>query len=315
MLQEYKIQDGESVFDVVLKLYGSLELYGKYMQDNSDNLITGDGKGIIPFSITDNVNLNFEWVPGPGSDTAFNPGVSFVFMGGNDASAYITLSATNVPILFYTANEYIINWDVDFSVYLDQTLFIELVFENGSSVTETTMQGTGTATVLQDPSWGILIEIAVGVHGDHSESVTVTSFSITGINTVSINEAVYDPSLYVSSPPELTQSAVIPSTIQTLQGQEGQTVYDLCMMSYGDIGQIYQLLQDSGISSINETDLSQQLFTYDTTFIADSTFYNYIVSEDIIMNTGEGSISSVTFLDQQNFNLILQENGFRIIIT
>jgi len=154
--------------------------------------------------------------------------------------------------------------------------------------------------------------------------VVLTTNSLTINSSVSVTQAyiatatlagassLYDPSLYVSSPAELTQSSVIPSTITTLKGQEGQSVYDLCMMTYGDIGQLYKLLQDSGIDSINETALSQQLFTYDTSLISDTTFYNYLISDGIIMNTGEGSLAGYNYLDQQNFYFILQENGYRI---
>lgn len=311
----YSIPEGEDIFSTVINLYGSLELYARFIQDNSGNLIAGDGKGIVPISVQDGVDLNDEWIPNPSSDAVFNPGVSFVFMGGNDSDDFVTLSPTNVPALFYTANQYIINWNVNFSDLLNQTLFIELVFENSVSVTETTMQGAGTTTVLQDPSWGALIEVAVGIHGDHSESVTVTSFSITGVNTVSINEAIYDPALYVSDPLQLTQSDVIPSTIKTLSAQEGQTIYDLCAMTYGGLENIYKLISDNAIDSINKTDLQQTVFTYDTTFISDNFVYSNQQRKGIIINTGTGGVYFKGYLLQQDYFYILQQSGFKIILT
>jgi hypothetical protein len=243
MLQEYKIQDGESIYDVVLKLYGSLELYGKYKQDN----ITGFGYLVVDGS---------------------------------------------------TGDPYILNIPGDYS-----SIFNNNFVYNNTIYTILTSTFDGTTTVLTTPNTGPELP-----YGPGPAVIQISTVS----QIVQPSIAFYDPSLYVSSPAELTQSSAIPSTITTLKGQEGQSVYDLCMMTYGDISQVYKLLQDSGISSINETALSQQLFTYDTSLISDTTFYNYLSAEGIIMNTGEGSLVSYNYLDQQNFYFILQENGFRI---
>ncbi len=256
MLQEYNIQDGESVFDVVLKLYGSLELYGKYMQDNIENFSTSYYQSSTYYSGIV-VAANIIALDGDLSETL-----------ATGASIFISPIQQTVSILrsYYTG------------------------FPPGETI-----------VILAINSLTI----------DESVSVTPT-YNSEAILTLGTT-ALYDPSLYVSSPAELTQSSVIPSTIQTLLGQEGQSVYDLCLMTYGDISQIYQLLQDSGINSINETDLSQQLFTYDTSLISDNTFYNYLSAEGIIINTGEGSLAGYNYLEQQNFYNLLQENGFRLI--
>jgi len=245
MLQDYKIQDGESVFDVVLKLYGTLELYGQYMQDNINNY------------------ANYEIVA-----TTLS-GVSFYTEGNTTSIFYVGYS--------FTYNNQIYNVISSF-LNIDETTRVTI-----NPGGPTLPYGPGSATII--------------------------------LNIIAIPPltALYNPDLYISSPPELTRSAVIPSTIRALRGQDGQSIYDICMMAYGDIGEVYRLLQDSGIDSIDERGLAGTLFTYDTTFIADSTFYNYITSEGIIINTGEGPDATV-YLTQQNYYLILQENGYGIVI-
>lgn len=308
----YSIRSGETLFDVTNKLYGSLESYVKLLIDNSENLILGYGKGIVPISVTNAVDLNDEWIPNPSSDAVFNPGVSFVFMGGNDSDDFVTLSPTNVPALFYTANEYIINWNVNFSDLLNQTLFIELVFENSVSVTETTTQGTGTAIVLQDPSWGALIEVAVGIHGDHSESVTVTSFSITGINTVSINEAIYDNTikttvlqpLIVNTPPIILAQKYI--------ARQSQTIFDIALMLQGNLESLVSLVIDSGIERLENIQFGDE-FTY---MVANNIVTNWVQGSGFVFATGTTITEGVKgFLEQQNEFYILQQSGFKIILT
>ena len=255
MLQEYKIQDGESVFDVVLKLYGSLELYGQYMQDNIDNF-------------TDDYYQSITY-----------------YNGTVEGSDIIALAGDYSEVLL--SGQFVV-----LSTNTSQQIEIVDSYYTGFPPGETIVT-LNTTSLISGP-----VSIGFAYNNEQLQQGAI---------------ALYDPSLYVSSPPELTRSAVIPSTIKTLEGQEGQSIYDICMMAYGDIGEVYRLLQDSGIDSINETNLANTVFTYDTTFIADSTFYNYISYEGIIINTGEGPDATI-YLSQQNYYLVLQENGYRIII-
>ena len=96
----------------------------------------------------------------------------------------------------------------------------------------------------------------------------------------------YDPSFVVNTPPELDRSASLPvSSITTIKLQTGQSIFDAGIMTYGDIGQIYKLIQDSDIDSINQTSLAQRTLTYDLNLVTDNAIYSLIKSGGFVLAT------------------------------
>jgi hypothetical protein len=97
----------------------------------------------------------------------------------------------------------------------------------------------------------------------------------------------YDPNFSIPLPAPLNQSSSeVASSIKTLKLQENQSVFDACLMTYGNLEHAYKLLQDSGIDSINETDLAQRTLTYDSILIDDNALYNSIKSGGFAFATG-----------------------------
>lgn len=59
-----------------------------------------------------------------------------------------------------------------------------------------------------------------------------------------------------------------------IKAKDGQSLFDICLMTYGNLEHMYKLLQDNDIDSINETDISQKTFTFDKSSVYDVIQYN-----------------------------------------
>lgn len=53
----------------------------------------------------------------------------------------------------------------------------------------------------------------------------------------------------------------------TFYAENGQSLIDVCLNTYGTTDLLYKLLQDNGISDINYTPYSGQPFTYDDSLV------------------------------------------------
>jgi hypothetical protein len=93
----------------------------------------------------------------------------------------------------------------------------------------------------------------------------------------------------------------------------GQSIYDLCLMTYGDLKYVYKLIQDSKIVSLNEPTLSGKEIIFDPMLVQDSLFYNALLRSGVVINTlSEQTQDKPLFLLQENRFYLLQENGFKI---
>ncbi len=66
---------------------------------------------------------------------------------------------------------------------------------------------------------------------------------------------------------------------------EGQSVYDLVLMTYGDLKYTYKLLQDNNIVSLNNTNLSGKKIIFNPKLINDIGFYNHLINKKKVVNT------------------------------
>lgn len=107
----------------------------------------------------------------------------------------------------------------------------------------------------------------------------------------------YDPTFSIPLPASLNQNSKEElSPIKTLKLVENQSVFDASIMTYGNLENIYKLLQDSGIDSINETDLAQRTLTYDSDLIDDNALYNAIKSKGFSYATAIGRSGGIPTL-------------------
>jgi len=52
---------------------------------------------------------------------------------------------------------------------------------------------------------------------------------------------------------------------------EGQSIYDICLQTYGSLDYMVKLLQDNGLANVNISPFSGQIFVWDETLAADRT--------------------------------------------
>lgn len=73
--------------------------------------------------------------------------------------------------------------------------------------------------------------------------------------------------------------------LQKTKSFEGQSLFDVCLMTYGSLEYMYKLIQDNNIDSINENNLSQKEFTFDTSLINDSLLYSKNINTNTVYST------------------------------
>lgn len=77
-----------------------------------------------------------------------------------------------------------------------------------------------------------------------------------------------------------------------LVSKNGQTIFDIALMTYGSLDSVYTLISQNEIDNINDPLPNQKSFTFDSSAIVDLTVYNAIATRLLIYNT------------DQNFNAI-----------
>ena len=135
-----------------------------------------------------------------------------------------------------------------------------------------------------------IFDIALKTVGslEKTYSFILSNPQITNIDFSFDNKLVatkYIPSDSIS-PKDILGNTTTAVTTGKITGREGQSVFDICLMSTGDIGSIAQFLLNNGISSVDEDDLLQKVFTFKLDSVKDNLFYNSIVSKKTIFNTG-----------------------------
>ena len=57
--------------------------------------------------------------------------------------------------------------------------------------------------------------------------------------------------------------------MQTYNAIAGQSIYDVCLQTYGSLNYLYKLMQDNGIQGLDELVSSRQPFVWDDTLVVD----------------------------------------------
>lgn len=73
--------------------------------------------------------------------------------------------------------------------------------------------------------------------------------------------------------------------MSTYKGVNGQSLMDVCLNTYGSLGFLYKLLQDSGVANINQPVTSQQAFTWDSELIVDQNVNQITTLQNVIYAT------------------------------
>lgn len=77
----------------------------------------------------------------------------------------------------------------------------------------------------------------------------------------------------------------------------GQSIYDVCLQTYGALDYLFKLLQDNGINGLNEPVNSRQPFQWDETLVQDQQLNTSFLANGVRYATdisGNGSVFYVT---------------------
>lgn len=69
--------------------------------------------------------------------------------------------------------------------------------------------------------------------------------------------------------------------IQTFNAINGQSMYDVCLNTYGTLDLMYKLLQDNNIDNIGITPASGQAFLYDDGLVIDQGINQYFAAANV----------------------------------
>jgi hypothetical protein len=72
----------------------------------------------------------------------------------------------------------------------------------------------------------------------------------------------------------------------------GQSIFDVCLQTYGSLDYLYKLIRENDIDNINQTDLKGRAFTFDSSLIEDISLFNQNEDENIRYVTSESVIPS-----------------------
>lgn len=113
---------------------------------------------------------------------------------------------------------------------------------------------------------------------------------------------VWDETLVIPTPPELDQNSDVDDVnTASVIATNGQSVYDLCLMTYGDLKYLYKLMQDNNIVGPNDTNLSGKKITFNPTLIVDIGFYNFLGVKKKVINTIENTKTGKAY--NRSFNI------------
>ncbi|MES2382597.1 MAG: hypothetical protein V4538_16230 [Bacteroidota bacterium] len=96
---------------------------------------------------------------------------------------------------------------------------------------------------------------------------------------------------------------------------EGQSIYDLCLMTYGDFKYLYKLMQDNNIIGPNDINLSGKKINFNPILISDIGFFNLIQQKKKIntLNIVSSVISETGLQTDDGINLQTDDGLFIIV--
>ena len=140
---------------------------------------------------------------------------------------------------------------------------------------------------------------------------TITSIDF-NLNTIASDKIYYDDSYYSIPTIQIQLDVKKPNPTVTITGRENQSIYDIVLMTYGDIGSVYEFIKSNGVVSLNDLSVGMKTFTFDSNNIVNGPLISSIKKNGYIFATLKQSTSE--FLLQENLFFILQESGYKIIL-
>lgn len=128
-------------------------------------------------------------------------------------------------------------------------------------------------------------------------------------------ELVYDTTFVKKKPQILTQNvSKAVSDVRESKCVADQSIFDICLQTYGDLNQLFKLIKENEIDSINEANFLGKSVKFTFSNVSDIGFFNMLSNNKIKIATSETKDSSINFLLQESGFHLLLEDGSKIIL-
>lgn len=87
--------------------------------------------------------------------------------------------------------------------------------------------------------------------------------------------------------------------MQTYNAIAGQSIYDVCLQTYGSLDYLYKLMQDNGIEGLDEPVYSRQQFVWDDSLVVDQLINAAFAATGQRYSTDMTSLGNVYYVTQQ----------------
>jgi hypothetical protein len=84
--------------------------------------------------------------------------------------------------------------------------------------------------------------------------------------------------------------------MSTFSGINGQSLFDVCLNTYGSLDYMYKLIQDSGVANINQEVKTQDQFTWDSALVVDQVVNKATTLSGVIFATAATSTNSTYYI-------------------
>jgi len=88
----------------------------------------------------------------------------------------------------------------------------------------------------------------------------------------------------------------------------GQSIYDVCLQTYGSLDFLFKLMQDNSIAGLNVDVLSGQKFVWDETLVVNQQLNSAFAASGINYATSSSTLGSVFFVETIQGGQIIQPN-------
>jgi len=133
------------------------------------------------------------------------------------------------------------------------------------------------------------------------------------LNLIATQYIYYEDSFYSTPTIQIQLDVKKTSPVVVINGLENQSIYDIVLMTYGDLGSVYDFITSNGIVSLNDLSVAMKTFTFDSSNTVNGPLIASVKKNGYVFATLIQNASS--FLKQENRFYILQENGYRIKIS